>query len=127
MKGSTFAFGSWVAAALALTGCGHVESRSIPFGRLDPRPAAAAEVYADRGPGQPYEELGLVQAVGTGSQANKQAVLRALRAQGRHMGCDAIVNANAQTGELSSHAIGVCVRWVHPKPVDAVAVEVESP
>lgn len=111
MKRQVFAHGVLAAFALAAAGCSHVESRSVAFQRFDPRPEAEAEVYVGRAPTRPYVELGLVQAVGTGAEATKQAVLRSLRAQGQQMGCDALVNVDAQAGSLSAHAIGVCAQW----------------
>jgi hypothetical protein len=111
MKRNLFSYGLLGAFALAAAGCSQIESRSVAFQRFDPRPGAEAEVYVGQAPTRPYVELGLVQAVGTGTEATKQAVLRSLRAQGRQMGCDALVNVDAQAGSLSAHAIGVCAQW----------------
>lgn len=111
MKRTMFAHGLLATFALAAAGCSHVESRSVAFQRFDPRPGAEAEMYVGRAPTKPYVELGLVQAVGTGTEATRQAVLRSLQAQGQQMGCDALVNVDAQAGSLSAHAIGVCAQW----------------
>ena len=102
-----------LAAATAVAtagGCGHTEAHAVLF-RPEARAAGAAELFVASLPDRPYAELGLVQAMGFGADAESGAVLRALQKEGRRRGCDGVVNIRLSSGSTGYHAIGVCVAW----------------
>ncbi|HEU4535804.1 MAG TPA: hypothetical protein VFS00_16875, partial [Polyangiaceae bacterium] len=88
------------AFALAGAGCGGVEARAVAF--RDPAPAAGqTDLYLGKVPARPYSEAGIVQALGTGASADEASVLRALREQGRRLGCDAVVRVSVARGQTA--------------------------
>ncbi|HEU4409009.1 MAG TPA: hypothetical protein VFS43_27360 [Polyangiaceae bacterium] len=96
--------------ALAGVGCGSVEARTVAF-RAPGAPTGRADLYVGKVPERAYYEVGLVQAVGTGTGADEASVLHALRLRAQRMGCDAVVRVGVELGQTAAHAIGVCVRW----------------
>ncbi len=108
----------WLAAlgAAALLGCQpmastHYAALAGPAAPPEP-PVATTELHIGLVPPRPFREVGLVQSVGYGDDGIEGPLLGALRAEGRRRGCDAIVRVKVDRGSQSSHAIGVCVRWV---------------
>ncbi len=106
---ATCALGLAALAAFAGAGCGG----AAPSAPRPPRPPEAeAALYVETTPQRAYREVGLVQAIGSGITTSETHVLKALRREGKRLGCDAIVNVKVAAGETKAHAIGVCVRWV---------------
>lgn len=119
---------SWFASSLcrtvvltacgALAGCGTVEAHSAMLKRpTTPSAEGRVEIYLDSQEiGRPVEELGFVQAFGSGSMANPEDVVHALADRGAELGCDAIVRTTIDVGYTRAHAAGVCVKLVGPAP-----------
>jgi len=105
-------------AAAALVGCGTVEAHSAMLKRpTTPSTDGRVELYLDSQEiGRPVEELGFVQAFGSGSMANPEDVAHALAERGGELGCDAIVRTTIDIGYTRAHAAGVCVKYAGPPP-----------
>ncbi|HRH00375.1 MAG TPA: hypothetical protein PLR99_29225, partial [Polyangiaceae bacterium] len=109
---------------LGAAGCGSVETHTAMLRAPGPpRPRGAVELYlagppeqAAAAPGRPFDELGLVQAYGTGNKANPEDVAEGLVARAAELGCDAVVQVSIDVGYTRAHAAGVCVRYVGPPP-----------
>jgi hypothetical protein len=108
-------------AALGLfaTGCGSVETHAAMLRAPTTGPQSGnVEIYLDSQTiGRPVEEMGFVQAFGSGSMANPEDVVRGLADRAGEMGCDAVVKVSIDIGYTRAHAAGVCVKWVGPLPV----------
>jgi hypothetical protein len=72
-------------------------------------------------PGEFYE-LGLVQTIGFGSDADAEELVRVLAHDAAEAGCQAIVRVAIDMGATRAHASGVCVRFVGAPPPSAVRV-----
>ncbi len=112
------------AAGLAalLSGCGHVETHAVLLRQQGP-PTPGAQVYfADQQPPRPFFEVGLVQAIGYGDDANLEDVAHGLAKRAASLGCDAVVRVHVDLGWARAHGYGVCVRWspVWPAPAPAL-------
>jgi hypothetical protein len=98
------------AALLAPLACGHSELHEVVF-RTAPRSARPVEVYmVGQQPTRPFDELGLLQIVSTGNQAEAPAVLAALSHRAAELGCDALVRVRVDVGFTAANGYGVCVR-----------------
>ena len=104
-------------ALLLASGCRHLETHYAALagpGSPPQGPAAATELHLDRLPTRTFRELGLVQAIGYGSDGDEVHVLAALRDEGQRRGCEAVVRVHVDRGQGACHAIGVCVQWATP-------------
>jgi hypothetical protein len=100
------------ALAAAVAGCGFTEMHEVVL-RQPPGPAAHdVDVYM-RGQAlaRPFFELALLQAVGHGSDANLEDLLKALVDRARALGCDALADTQVDQGISAAHAFAVCVRY----------------
>lgn len=113
------------AALLGLVGCGRTDVYQAVLRDPATTPgggAKRAEIYfASQGPGRLFYEVALVQAVGTGTDANIQDVARALADRAGQLGCDAVVNVQIDQGYTVAHGYGVCVRWSGAAPAGTSA------
>jgi len=105
-----------------VAGCGTVEAHSAMLKRPSTPPAEGrVELYLEgQDVGRVVEELGFVQAFGTGSMANPEDVARALADRGAELGCDAVVKTTIDIGYTRAHAAGVCVKFAGPAPAARV-------
>ncbi|HQY63696.1 MAG: hypothetical protein IPQ09_28700 [Myxococcales bacterium] len=110
-------------ATLALLGacataCGSVETHTAMLRAPGPpRPRAAVDLYlGDQTPARALDELGFVQAYGSGNKATPEDLAGALVARAAELGCDAVVHVAIDVGYTRAHAAGVCVAWVGPPP-----------
>ena len=99
-----------VAAALVALGCGHTETHRVAFQPARP-PTSDVAVFVERVPERTYTEVGLVQVIAFGTEAEPPAVMAGLVREARRMGCDAIVGARLDQAGGMTHAIGVCAIW----------------
>jgi hypothetical protein len=84
----------------------------VPLRAATPPTGRAAEVYmADQTPARPFYEVALVQAIGHGTEANPEDVVKSLRARSEQLGCDAVVRVRVEQGYSMAHGFGVCVRY----------------
>jgi hypothetical protein len=98
------------ASLLLLTACGtRVDfiPTNAPPRPLQPRPAAAVEVYTSQQPARPYVELGLVEArqESTLSLDDSAAVVAELREEAGEIGCEGIIVLGANdsvAGQISN-------------------------
>jgi len=107
-----------LAASLAtFAACGFSERREVVF-RMAPRTGRPVEVYmvGQQAP-RPFDELGLLQIVSTGNQAEPEAVLAALSHRAEELGCDAMVRVRVDVGVTAAHGYGVCVRTQEARAV----------
>lgn len=107
----------WLASTGLLLGtiaCGHTETHAV---QLRPSNAASSsgrpvEIYmVGQQPAQAFVDMALVQAIGSGTNANVESVVAALRKRAEGMGCDAVVRVTIDRGVTRVHAAGVCVRY----------------
>jgi hypothetical protein len=101
-------------AALAIAGCGHVESHAAMLRAPQPRTGNAVELYlADQAlPARPFYDIAIVQTVGFGSDATPEDVTRGLTDKAAALGCDAVVRVFIDLGYSRAHAAGVCVKYL---------------
>jgi uncharacterized protein YbjQ (UPF0145 family) len=98
---------------MVVSGCGYHEAHHVNFGA--PRGVSGEpEILVDALPDRRFSELGLVEAMGQGTEATRARVLRVLQAEAKAQGCDAVAKVRVTTGQTMTHAIGVCVAWVGP-------------
>jgi hypothetical protein len=104
--------------ALLAGACGHTETHVAVLRPAEAPTGRPAELYlADQAsPTRPYYELALVQAVGFGSDATAEDVVRGLTAKAEALGCDAVVRTFVDVGYSRAHAAGVCVKYLAPGP-----------
>lgn len=111
-------FGSALSAALVA--CGHTESYVALL--REPAPSdRTIEVYIDAMPARPFTDAAILQAIGYGSRANPEDLVKALLSEGARVGCDAIVRIQFDYGATSAHATGNCVRYTGPAPLPSAA------
>jgi hypothetical protein len=123
-----------VAAATALLGgflggCGHTETHVAMLRAPEARTPHNVELYiADQAaPARPFYDIGIVQAIGFGSEANPEDVTRALTDKAATLGCDAVVRVFIDTGYSRAHAAGVCVKYLADGPPGPAAVLPPNP
>jgi hypothetical protein len=93
-----------------LVGCGQSELHEVVF-RTAPRTGRPVEVYmVGQQATRPFDELGLLQVVSTGNQADAPAVIAALSKRASELGCDALVRVRVDVGFTAAQGYGVCVR-----------------
>ncbi|MEO6418874.1 MAG: hypothetical protein ABIP39_05675 [Polyangiaceae bacterium] len=104
------------AIPLLLVGCGFTEVHEVLL--RPPVPASqAVEVYVGgQNPQRPFYEVGLLQVVGHGSNANGRDVTKALANRASRVGCDALVRVHVDQGYTMANVVGVCVRWAGSAP-----------
>lgn len=109
--------------ALAITGCGHVETHAAVLRPAEAPKKGRVELYlADQtAPTRPFYEIALVQAVGFGNEAHPESIADALTKKAGTLGCDAVVHASLDQGYGRAHAAGVCVKWAGPPTADESA------
>ena len=98
------------ALAVGSGACGYSELHEVVF-RTAPRTGRPVEVYMVGQPApRPFDELGLLQIVSTGNQAEPVTVVAALSSRAQALGCDALVRVRVDVGMTATHGYGVCVR-----------------
>jgi len=113
----------FVAVGVLVAACGgHVDSHQALLRTAPPfeRPAFVY-VEGQMPPGEFYE-LGLVQTIGFGSDADAEELVRVLAHDAAEAGCQAVVRVAIDMGTTRAHASGVCVRFVGAPPQSAVRV-----
>jgi hypothetical protein len=110
-------FAMAVGVSVFAMACGHSETHQALLRAPGP-PTTHVELYlADQPPpARPFYEVALVQAIGFGSEAHIENLMRALTEKAKRLGCDAVVRTFIDQGYSRSHASGVCVRWSGPGP-----------
>lgn len=97
--------------ALLLVGCGHTELSEIVL-RPPTRGHGPVPVYVKgRDPDREYYDIALVQAVGSGGDADPEELVAKLAERAGILGCDAVVRLDLTQGIARTHAAGVCVRF----------------
>lgn len=106
------------AFAFALVGCGSVETHTAMLRAPGaPVPRSAVELYlGEQSPERPLDELGLVQAYGSGNKANPEDLAEGLAQRAAQLGCDAVVKVSIDVGFTRAHAAGICVKYAGPPP-----------
>lgn len=103
-----------------LAGCGFTEVHEALL--RPPAPISQVEVYVGgQNPQRPFYEVGLLQAVGHGTDANAQHITKALAARASRVGCDAVVRVHVDQGYTMANVVGVCVRWASSLPASPPA------
>ena len=109
--------------ALVLAGCGYTELYEVQLRASTDAPRARVDVYLSdqTPPARPVHDLALVQALGYGSDAGMEALVRALVERGRALGCDALYRVHVEQGYTMAHGYGVCVKYAGRDPASAPA------
>lgn len=112
-----------LAALLVLAGCGHTDTYAALLREPSPAHGRDVELYMIDGPqpNRPWEDVGLVQAVGYGADAEPEDVARALVQKAAELGCDAVVKVVIDVGYSRANAVGLGVRYTGPAPVGVPA------
>jgi hypothetical protein len=98
--------------ASLLSGCGQTETHQVAF-RTPMRPATSeVALFIESVPARPYAEMGLLQAIGYGTEAEVPHVMRAIERDAKRMGCDAVAMLRTQAGMGVLHGVGVCVVYL---------------
>lgn len=105
-------------AALCLVACGHVETYDAPLRAPRAPRAGRVELYmqGQAVPARPYVELAIVQAVGFGSDATPEDVVKGLLDRAASLGCDAVVRVAIDLGYSRANGAGVCVAYTGDGP-----------
>ncbi len=97
--------------ALGIAGCVTVKAEHVLTGTPRAAYVGSVKVVMDGAPaGGEYEEVAIVSATGSGSDAALPAVLGALQADAASLGCDAVIHVRYDRGVQSATATGVAVR-----------------
>jgi hypothetical protein len=117
------------ATLLVFAGCGHTETHVAMLRAPEARTPHTVELYiADQAaPARPFYDIGIVQAIGFGADANPEDVTRALTDKAATLGCDAVVRVFIDSGYSRAHAAGVCVKYLADGPPGPAAVLPPSP
>jgi hypothetical protein len=101
-----------------VAGCGHTETHQAMLRNAEPPTGRNVEVYmADQPlPPRPAYEIAIVQAIGFGTEAHPEDVVKALTDKAGRLGCDAVLRVVVDQGYSRTHASGVCVRWLAAGP-----------
>jgi hypothetical protein len=112
-------FSPWVALLLAaplLGACGNVQMYRYPLGAVSTayggRPTVSFE--GSELLNAPMQELAMVEAVGSGTNADTESVVNALIFMGQTFGASAIVKVRVDCGFGQCHGYGVAVRYLAP-------------
>ncbi|MEZ4410915.1 MAG: hypothetical protein R3A52_31225 [Polyangiales bacterium] len=101
---------AWVVVAVALAGCGHTSVHRWVIGPVGAPSRVPARVFSARGATPPAAEVALVEAVGTGTHADGDQAIEALRREAQSMGCDAVLRVEVAQGANTTVATGVAAR-----------------
>lgn len=115
-------------AGASLVGCGHVETHAAMLREPAPPTGRRVELYLaeQEAPARSLYDVAIVQAIGSGDDANPEAVTRALVERAGALGCDAVVRVTIDQGYSRAHAAGVCVKYLGPGPA-APGVKLPDP
>lgn len=97
------------AAALTL-GCGQTVVHRWMLAAPQRPTNAPVRVFSSRGATPPSHEIALIEAVGTGNQAEGDLVLNALQREAMSLGCNGVVRVELAQGESTVVATGVAVQ-----------------
>lgn len=101
---------AWVVMAMALAGCGHTSVHRWVIGPVGAPSRVPARVFSARGATPPAAEVALVEAVGTGTHAEGDQAIEALRREAQRLGCDAVLRVEVAQGANTTVATGVAAR-----------------
>jgi hypothetical protein len=62
-------------------------------------------------PKRPYYDIAILQAIGSGNDADVEHLTHAIANRAARLGCDAIVRLHVELGATRAHGSAVCVRW----------------
>jgi len=94
--------------ALGLAGCGTLESSHVLTGAPRAQSAGARVVMEGQGTPASFQEIAILQTVGSGHYANLADVVAELRDHAARLGCTIVVNVRVDTGSATSSGTGVC-------------------
>jgi hypothetical protein len=136
---------AFVVSVLVLGGCGtfvQATALNAPPRPLNPRPAAAVEVYSSSPPAQAHVDVALIQADQiNGMNAELPEMIAKIREKAGQMGCDAIfisgaseragAGGDAHLIDPGSHLLmATCIAYLEPVPIPvqrAVSVPTSPP
>ena len=99
-------------AAIALVGCGTLDTYRWPIDRPAPPSALPAIYWEGSLPATGMQELELVEVVGSGTKAYVEDVVGAMQVEAQRYGANAIVRVKVDCGHGTCHGYGVAVRFV---------------
>ena len=92
-------------------GCGTTQTYHVMTGYPGPPHGGDVAVFLLGQPGPPgLVEVGIVQAVGTGMEADLAHVVAGLKSEAAKLGCVAIVNMKIDQGSSTASGTGTCLR-----------------
>jgi hypothetical protein len=98
-------------ASLLVIGCGEIRAERIVTGKPSAPYSGPVAIYMEGQPApQPYEEVAIVQAYGSGPYANLADVTEGLKNQAQSVGATAVINVRFDRGANIATATGVAVR-----------------
>jgi hypothetical protein len=113
---------------LFLSGCGSIEVHQIFIRQPSMIEHRDIEVYVTGAPPhRPYYDIALIQAIGSGSDADVDHVTHAIANRAARLGCDAVVRLHVELGATRAHASAVCVHWAQATVVPATPAPLPVP
>jgi len=99
------------AAAMALCGCGRVQTSRVITGPTGaPFAGQVAIVMENAPPPAQFVEVAILQSIGYGMSADLASVVGGLQAEAARLGCDAVIRVRVDQGASQASGTGVCVR-----------------
>jgi hypothetical protein len=108
--------------ALLLTACGGTQTSLVVTGRPSASYTGQVAVIMD-GATLPsnFEEVGIVQAIGHGDEADMPHVIEGLRQKAASLGCDTVIRVKVDQGVTIASGTGVAIRTLAASPAPAPA------
>lgn len=105
------------AVLVLMTACSQVRTHHVVTGTPGP-PTAGPVTTVMQGSPVPfaYREIAIVQAVGTGGDADLEHVVRGLQKDAAALGADAVINVRIDQGSGQASGTGIAVRRVAGPP-----------
>ena len=97
-------------------GCGSTEVHRVMLGTPGAPSPAEVKVVMEGSPlPAHYAEVAILQAIGSGTHANLEHVVEALRLEAAALGCNAIVKVRVDQGTSQASGTGVAIQ-IHDEP-----------
>ncbi|HKO53991.1 MAG TPA: hypothetical protein VJV79_40060 [Polyangiaceae bacterium] len=102
---------AFFAYCLLLIACGTITTHSVLTGTPGaPRAGEIRIVMGEEAPPPGLTEVGIVQAVGHGSNADLEHVIEGLKEKSLSLGCTVIAKVKIDQGATKASGTGVCLR-----------------
>lgn len=113
----------WVSILAFVASCGTTETHRVVTGRPGGAYGGEVAVHMHGTSPPPYEEVAILQAVGSASHADLAHVVEGLKKEAAALGCNALVNVKVDQGAGRASGTALCARIppTHPLAPPAAA------